>query len=920
MRRPAAVVRCGLLAAGILLTIPAAAFVERPDDQLLLLELRLGRLTLHEAVVAYLDRDRLLLPLGEVARALDLAIEVDPGSGTANGWFLREDRLFSLDLRRGEVVVEGRRLPLPAGAAEAHRDDLYIDASVLSSWLPVDFEPDLRSSRVLLHTREPLPVEERLERQRRHDQLKDPDSDNPSASHTEELPLPYRAFDWPALEHRLAFTTGQRRDGSRRTVTQSNLLAAGDLLWNSAELAVTHLDDGSTGDTIDRVENSPDIRLRLGRLDAEGELLGPLRATAFAFGDLPTPGRALVSEEDFARGLELSNFPLDRPETFDRTTVRGDALPGWEAELYRNGELYAAAQVAEDGRYTFADVPLTVGLNLLRVVLYGPRGQLRERIERVLIGPDSIPVGQTHYRFALHQHGRRLLADSPTLDDELTNPRWPDHGAPRLFTEVEHGLRRGLGLGLRVQSLPVQGRQRTYLATGLTAAHRGFLAQLETVAELDGGQAARLFVEGHLDRLVLRATHRHFQNFTSELTADDPLLHASEARLERRGLPFPRNDHRPLTLVLDATNEQRRSGTHRQVLRLGLTYRGRGLTAGHGLEWRVGNTGERLGSRLDGSLRRGPWRLRGSLVQRWSPKAELETLELAIERRLAGGDARLRSGVRYDGRSERLAADLGLTYRLGAFDLSADLGLEHHSAAPTTWRAGLSVSYALTFDPLLRRPRLHSRSRAGATRGAAAARVFLDTDLDGRFDPDEQPLTGVTLRSDQGLPARTDEHGIAWLAGLTPARPTTLTPDLATLEDPYWQPTRGPIRLIPRAGRIATLDLPIVPTGEVDGTVYRSTPEGREPVGGVRLQLMDGAGRLVAETTSAYDGFYLFTQVLPGQYWLRFEPQQRERLGLKALGLGELVVGAEGTVISGVDVLLEIPDPRNAIRSTAAIR
>ena len=41
----------------------------------------------------------------------------------------------------------------------------------------------------------------------------------------------------------------------------------------------------------------------------------------------------------------VTNRPLDQPSAFDRTSFKGDLPSGWDAEIYRNGELlgFAAA-------------------------------------------------------------------------------------------------------------------------------------------------------------------------------------------------------------------------------------------------------------------------------------------------------------------------------------------------------------------------------------------------------------------------------------------------------------------------------------------------------------------------------------------------------------------------------------------------
>jgi len=74
----------------------------------LILELRLGDLRLSDGFPALLSGSSLELPLGDLARALDFPISADAQAGIAGGWFLAENRLFSLSLGRREVTRAGR--------------------------------------------------------------------------------------------------------------------------------------------------------------------------------------------------------------------------------------------------------------------------------------------------------------------------------------------------------------------------------------------------------------------------------------------------------------------------------------------------------------------------------------------------------------------------------------------------------------------------------------------------------------------------------------------------------------------------------------------------------------------------------------------------------------------------------------------
>ena len=105
----------------------ASKIVHRSDDEMLLLEMRLGGQILADAMLGYLNGSSLLLPLRDVAEVLEFPIGVDPASGTANGWFIKENKLFYMHVRRGTVVVEGRQTTFDEGMVELHPDDIFVD-------------------------------------------------------------------------------------------------------------------------------------------------------------------------------------------------------------------------------------------------------------------------------------------------------------------------------------------------------------------------------------------------------------------------------------------------------------------------------------------------------------------------------------------------------------------------------------------------------------------------------------------------------------------------------------------------------------------------------------------------------------------------------------------------------------------------
>lgn len=71
------------------------------------------------------------------------------------------------------------------------------------------------------------------------------------------------------------------------------------------------------------------------------------------------------------------------------------------------------------------------------------------------------------------------------------------------------------------------------------------------------------------------------------------------------------------------------------------------------------------------------------------------------------------------------------------------------------------------------------------------------------------------------------------------------------------------------------------------------------------LELVDSKNNTILRAKSAFDGFYLFTMVPPGSYLVRVSPEQIKRLNLKSPQDRKVVIEGDGTIVSGVDIILK---------------
>lgn len=851
----------------------------------LLFVVRLDQLDLSEGIPVFSEGTRYFLPLGELCRLLDLAVEVDAGRGYAAGFLIDEKKRFELDLKFRRVSLAGAASSFDDAAAFAESDDIYVDSALLESWLPLKLEVRFHDLLVKITATEKLPLQQRLERDKKL-------AAGAKARPPVDLPrfaLPYRRLDGPFVDASLRYSKrGERGEGR----LEYSLAATGDLLLLEANLFLYGSDEELT-----------DARLTLGRKDPEGRLLGPLRAREVAFGDIFHPGLELAALPRSGPGFLISNFPLDQPSQFGRESFRGDLPPGWEAELYRGEELLAYVRSRDDGLYEFLDVPLLFGLNLFRVELYGPQGQRRteRRLRNVL---DSLtPPGQLRYRLAGNDPGIRYFG--------------PDRfeAGPRASLELSTGLARNVSASLSLASVDYRDRSTTFAEAGLRAFAGPLLASFDLAVDGDGGTALQGRLQSRWRRFGVELRHAQLDSFESErfVVPGEELRSRTWLRLDT---VLPATFLPRLPLYLDLRQDRYASGREldQVAFRVSAFLRGLSLTHQIALSRLTGDpSGGEILDGLPGG--RAPARrtavgqlllskyvarlaLRGRADYELEPRAELTGLELTAEweRRdawlLSGGVSRLfRSGEnRYSAGVGRVEGPFGINAivdygRLGGF--------------------GLSLLLSMSFSRDSRTGHWQHQARPLAFGGGLSARAFLDENGNGLLDPGENGIAGAGLLvGGNNTRLRTDEQGELFLANLPPYQPLSLAISPGTLEDPYWQPAGPGVAILPRPGKVAVVDFPVEITGEITGTVYLELQGRSREAPGIELELVAADGRVAARARSAADGFYDLDRLRPGLYTLRIAEAQVARLKLTGPTHREVRLEPGGTILDNLDFQL----------------
>jgi len=856
-----------------------APWVQPREQDLRLLEVRLEQHIVADVINAYQHPGGALVPLGELSRLLGLAITSHPEDGTADGFILANDRRFFLDVSRREVTIEGSIRQFDPGLVEVHQDDIYVDSNLLSRWLPLRLEVDLFASVIYVHPTEPLPFQTRLEREKRirrtRARLLPEDPGYPRRE------APYQLWESPFIDQTVKLKLRRDDQGNETTDVEYTTYMTGDLFRLESAWYVAGNND----------EPVRDFRLTLGRKDPQAELLGPLGAREFAFGDVTAPGLDLVSQARApGMGFLVSSYPLTRQSRFDRHTFRGDLPPGWDVELYHNDALLDYRASREDGQYNFDDVPLVFGTNYFRLVFYGPYGQQRVEEHRFILGESLTPPGQRHYRVATQE---------------------TEDGKKRTVLQMDLGLKKRLSTSFGLANLELDDGQHRYFTAGLRSSFQSMFLHADVARDSGGGTASKVGLQTRVWRINAALAHsRLTEDFSSELfeAGSNPLRNRTELNLNTAIPPtfLPR-----LPITLDVQRDRYYSGSSRTRITNRIFAFHRGLSVANQVLWDKQSDSD---AQFTGSLRvsrfLGRYGLRGQLFYDLKPEREWTSLDLSFE-------GPLRKGYRFNAgfnRSFESSVDqytLGLTKTIGSYAL----GIEARHVTNGELAVDLTFLTGLGREP--RRSEWIPKPHALAGSGAASVRVFLDNNLNGTLDEGDQPLKGVRVTVDGGQhKTGTDADGITFIRDLPVYRPVNLSLAPETLEDPLWVPQLRGLKFTPRPGTTLQADFPVFMTGEVDGTVYLEQRGYLRELGDVEVELVDQEGAMVRRGKSAFDGFFVLSTVPPGDYLLRAAPGQLEHFKLTATPAQEVTITPSAPFVSGMNITLK-PIPKQQANQPA---
>lgn len=860
---------------------------EYPDDMLILKFTMGQKILLAENIIAYPNllkgegdtvNSSIVLSFQEFVTAIEFPINIDFEQGRADGWFIEQDRVFKLDLASSVVTVKGQKQNLEQQYFQWYEDEIFVDIALLSQWFGLSFTYDSGRQTLIMAANEVLPFQQKWARESQRNKINQwLENKTAEANMYKDLPLFKTPFDFISKpEFTLSTNVGYKygSDDTNESFYQYNGYINHDFLYQNARWFVK-------GDEKDGLK---ELRLSFGRESELNDLAG-IGLSQYSVGDSYSYSIPLVSNSVLGTGISLTSFDLGYRTQDDAVTIRGEGILGWDIELYRNNALFNAGKVKENGTYEFTDVPLTSGINEIKLIFYGPRGEKEEKLETYYMHPDLARAGDFSWRASIHRQNESLF-------DLNSQGKEPGSGKARIVLQSEYGYSDSLSLSAAVVDMPkTKSAQREQFVSvgGRFTIGNSYFSQQYVQNLTRNTKAAQIFASTDFDQLSVNGKYQLFlDGFSSESHKVQEQLVKSNLQLNlHQSFESKRFNHLSIGLKTQVEQFYQAKSQNQFALTSALATNSFSMTSElkYDDEVFVGSTVFNLPSLYD-------WKLRGKAEYGFKPDTEIESLSIT-------GDYKLPHDFHLSAEINQLLAPQRST-RLGMRLVRQLEGynLDFSAQYQTGGHHNLAFTLSFNFDGFSLQ-----KSNEAAT-GKVNARVYLDNNSNDVFDQGDTPLPDVHFSVDGRAAEKTTGAAGGIVLNTNANRRSVIKVSPGVFGDHYWDVSMPERAVITRLGKPLTLDFAARLNGEVEGMVYRNDENGA-PVSGIELELIDTKGNVVKTIKSGFDGFYLFEKVPFGKYQITVAEDQLSSQKFIVNGPFTIELSKENDIVSGLDFYLK---------------
>jgi hypothetical protein len=822
----------------------------------MLVEVYFGRVT-SRTMEVYRIGTQILIPIREFLDQSELRWESKPNGDLE--FYLQPGNIRTLVSPTSDTILVGNRKVAIRRASRLQRgDDDFLSLRVIRDVMGVDFLVDYSDLQIYIRNPEVLPIGQRAMRDRQLQSFRAQAAEN--AAEGPVIGLDRRRIGGAVLDYSFLLpSSGFGAAGSWR------FGLGADVLGGSLEAQVYSYSSPSLGDT--RFNGSWTGVWRQNRYVTQLRL-----GDAFAGGPYT---RNVV-------GFSITNSPYVRPDFIGQMPFRGQLGDGWEVQAYRNGQMVAFDSVGVQGEFS-VNVPIQYGENPLDFVAYGPHGEIRKFSQTYRVLGNALPYKT--FEYSASGGACRYMSCDANASLNLKYafaPRWvAQAGMDEFWRSSDPDLFHPY-LGL--SGNPTNAFLVTLAATANASLIGG--VDFEPSTALRATTVYSLY-DQNVKNPILTPTAQKSDWLTTAMLRPIPNSWAVtlDGSLDISQTVFGSNANTRVGGSWQAAEVRLNPfvNVQRSTSSIGPVYQQTFL----GLDTYVMPL-PGLGRFLGGVMARGSYLM--------NAQGQALNLSAFFSRQVVRG----------------LRAEIGGTwYRGNGTTFSLTLTTNLHSVRSYTSviaqpggevRGTEYVEGSVVYSP-------EARNFAFATgpslqRAGVRGVVYLDANGDGKRQPDEPALGGVTVQVGMNTTV-TDSLGRFKVWDMYAYEPVHVAVDSASLASPLWVPASSVITVEPAPNGFSFVNLPVVPAGVVEGSVLRQSVSGPVPVSGASVVIVERVHGTKLVTTTFSDGTFYVLGVKPGDYQVMVSDGTQRKLRLAADPIPfNVKVDPNGDSVSGLNLLL----------------
>ena len=821
-----------------------------------------GRSVVSDLEAYYTQSNKLLLPISVLKSTMGINFSITEGSLTAT--------VDSTKLALSTTLLAAQSVTPTASFWAKDDYDHYVDLSVINTLLETDSTFDYSLMQVSFMSNLLSTTNDKKNTSITHKQAIAPQYDH-------FIEDQYRLLTYPISEYTISSTATSKQARYKGLIRLNSYF---DLFHHRAEVR------------FNKNENSDNTFFKISKDFSLTEQDHSLARIHYQLGDIQSQSDQLTTASSQGRGIYISNADPRSAQNFSSITIEEPALPGWQAELYRNGQFLATTQANDDNLVKFIDIETFYGNNIFEIKLFGPQGEQITRTQKYTIGQDALSPGKISYQVELIETDKSVFDNNQNTQNTFSDT---------FKASVSYGISENLTYDAQITQLASDERSR-YISSGLNILTEHGSYRFLSSKQLNAGSAyyagfRGLFSNDFYNDVNVNLEYTALDDFSSALflPQNNVLKNKLSISLNGRSDSFD-----SLNWNMKWLNENRENKSNNNTFSLGINKNHIGGTWAGRLFY--DEQEDELTNQLYSSIDIASWKWTNTLD--WLPINGGKLVSLRSNLRWPQTQQTFNQTQLSYNPDSSATAQLShqYTYRYDIFNVQVSGQYDSRG----DWRVSLGLNGTFSFDHL-ELDMIFDTPRA-LSGGQLEASAFIDWNENRVFDQGDEALEDVRFTGNYLWRNKfTNNTGKALLPSSHGGQ--ILEVDLRTLPNPYLQPVLGKIKTYAHRGGQTKVDVPMVIFNEVEGTVYFENNDKSKPVSGVTVFLKQINGDKEYTTTTEYDGYYYFSNVSQGNYKIEVEANTLNIKSLVTKNLPERVVTSKtGDTIILKDIVLQ---PKN---------